>query len=107
MAARCEPTHEPRTELLEFKIPPNANAAGRTIINLRLPKASIITLVGRDNEFFVPDASTILHGGDVVLALVYRSKVRRITAILTREACEPGRQARSSRPPGIGWPAAS
>ena len=36
----------------------------KKLIQLRLPEGAYITLIRRDNEYFMPDGNTILHAAD-------------------------------------------
>ena len=58
------------TQLLEFIIPYSSAIAGKPIVELGLPPDSLIVLVNRDENFFVPSGGSTLEGGDVVLVLL-------------------------------------
>jgi len=57
------------TDLHEIAIPSGSPAAGRQLVNLQLPKGTLILLISRDDEFVVPQGSTALEAGDNVLLL--------------------------------------
>ena len=78
------------TDLVDFIIPFNSAAAGKTIIELRLPQDSLITLVCRDEDFLVPAGSTTLEEGDVVLVLVNKENLPEIRSILLKQKPRQG-----------------
>jgi cell volume regulation protein A len=72
------------TQLIDFIIPFNAAIAGKAIVELGLPSDSLIVLVNRDENFFVPSGGTVLEGGDVVLVLVNDKNISEVREILMR-----------------------
>lgn len=54
-------------EAVEITIPPKAPAAGKSLIELRMPQGSIIGLLERNNEMFIPTGHTILNAGDKIV----------------------------------------
>ncbi len=70
------------TQLLEFIIPYSSAIAGKQIVELGLPQDSLIVLVNRDENFFVPSGGTILEGGDVVLVLLNQNNLGNVRQIL-------------------------
>ena len=79
-----EPVPGSKTQLLEFIIPYNAAIVGKQIVELGLPRDSLIVLVNRDENFFVPSGGTTLEGGDVVLVLMTEDSIKEVREILTR-----------------------
>jgi cell volume regulation protein A len=57
---------------------------GKQIVELGLPRDSLIVLVNRDENFFVPSGGTTLEGGDVVLVLMTEDSLKEVREILTR-----------------------
>lgn len=53
--------------LREIKLPASSSAAGKRLIDLRLPPQALLVLVARDGHHFVPTGSTVLQAGDHVL----------------------------------------
>lgn len=53
--------------LLEIELPANSAAAGKRIIDLRLPPQTLLVLIARDGHHIVPTGSTELRAGDQVL----------------------------------------
>ncbi|MBN8633766.1 MAG: potassium/proton antiporter [Anaerolineae bacterium] len=56
-------------DLTELVVFPDAPVIGRQIVNLALPEGILIVLVGRGDEFLVPNGSTILEANDRILVL--------------------------------------
>ncbi len=54
-------------EMMELTVPPGSPAAGRTIMNLGMPRGMIIALVVRKGEVFVPVGATVMQERDRVL----------------------------------------
>ncbi len=55
--------------LHELVVAEGAEADGSTLLELGLPDGALIVLISRDDEFVVPQGSTMLFGGDEVLVL--------------------------------------
>jgi cell volume regulation protein A len=72
-------------ELVEFIIPYRAAAAGRPLVELELPRESLMTLVCRNDTFLVPSGSTVLEEGDVVQVLVNQENLPFVREILSRQ----------------------
>jgi cell volume regulation protein A len=55
--------------LREILIPPGSPAAGRTVVELGLPRGVLLVLLHRDDAVHVPQGGTVLQVGDEVLVL--------------------------------------
>lgn len=65
--------------LLELNIPPESDAIGRQIIDLKLPAGTLVVMIMRANEIITPRGSTLIEAGDDLLISVepeYRQLVR-------------------------------
>lgn len=60
-------------ELLTMSIPAGSRLHGVSVVELRLPEPSVITLIIRDGRTFVPDADTTLRAADEMLIVTTRS----------------------------------
>jgi len=69
-------------ELVDFIVPYGSKAAGQAILKLGFPKDSLITLIGRDEQFLMPSGHTVLEEGDVLLVLVDRASLPAVRTIL-------------------------
>lgn len=64
--------------LLRFEVEPDSKLAGVEVGELRLPTGSAISLITRDSQVFVPDASCGLRVGDQILAVTARHQVGQV-----------------------------
>lgn len=74
------------TELVDLSVPHGSGVAGKTIIELELPRESLIVLIGRDEKFLVPSGSTVLEEKDTLLVLTKLSDLPTVRNILSRKA---------------------
>ena len=81
-------------ELLTMTVPPGSALNAVSLVELRLPYPSLITLIIRNRKTFVPDADTQLAVGDELLIVTTRT---------TREATERRLRAVSRRGPLAFW----
>jgi cell volume regulation protein A len=70
-------------ELVELVVPFKSDMAGKSIVDLHMPYGSIIVLVGRGDEFIVPQGDTQLQEGDTLLALVHPDDLPRVRQIFS------------------------
>jgi cell volume regulation protein A len=77
-----EPQEGVDTELIEFIIPYSSAIAGKPIVELGLPRDSLIVLINRNESFLVPSGGTILEAGDVVQVLVNKNNLADVREIL-------------------------
>lgn len=77
-----EPQEGVDAELIEFIIPYSSAIAGKPIVELGLPRDSLIVLINRNESFLVPSGGTILEAGDVVLVLVNKGNLAEVREIL-------------------------
>lgn len=68
--------------LVEEKVHPAAAAAGRQIVDLRLPEECILAGVIRDGRLIIPHGNTVLEAGDEVVAVVHESRVAQLAKVL-------------------------
>ena len=54
-------------EAVEIMISPDSPAAGKSLIDLKMPPGSLIGLLERGNEMLIPPGGTILKAGDKVV----------------------------------------
>jgi cell volume regulation protein A len=80
-----EHTEGLNTDLIELIIPPNAEVAGKPIVDLGLPAGSLITLISRNEQFFVPRGDTVIAEGDVVLVLTDNAIKPQVSAVLLKQ----------------------
>ncbi len=70
--------------LVEEKVHPASIAAGRAVRELDLPTESTLITVFRQGQLIVPHGDTVLQPADEVLAVVHRSCLSQLAAVLGR-----------------------
>jgi cell volume regulation protein A len=76
------------TELKEFSIPAGSASAGKAIVEIGMPRDSLIVLINRNEDFIVPSGGTVLNDGDMVLALVNKRNLPDVQKIFSTKASE-------------------
>jgi cell volume regulation protein A len=71
-----------KSDLMEVPVPSDSAAIGRAIVELGLPKGTLVVLLGRGKEFLIPSGSTIVEQGDSLLVLADRESLRETRRIL-------------------------
>ncbi len=61
---------EIKKKLIELEIPIGSTTNGKSIMELMLPKTSLIALIQRKNRYFVPKGKTEINEGDKLLVMV-------------------------------------
>ena len=77
-----DPDDESGSELLELVIPPKSPVISRQIVNLGLPAGTLIILVGKGKDQFVPRGSTVLEENDSLLILTTSDKADPIRQLI-------------------------
>ncbi len=70
--------------LVEEKVDPTSEAAGKTIQELHLPEKCIITAIIRKGELIIPHGGLALQPADEVLAVVHADQVQALAKLLAR-----------------------
>jgi cell volume regulation protein A len=76
------PTTDSRSDLVEFSIPPNSPIVGKQIVDLHLPKAALIVLLSRNDDFLVPRGGTVLEPEDRLLVLSDKEALAEVRSIV-------------------------
>ena len=61
---------EERLEIIELVVSDDAPAAGKKVVDLRLPEGSLVISVLRNGSGFVPKPDTVVEAGDEVLVVL-------------------------------------
>lgn len=72
-----------RTSMVEAIVAPDSAAAGKTILQLRLPSGLLVAMIQRHGEYLVPNGGTEFQPGDVVLMLGEREALESARRLLT------------------------
>lgn len=70
--------------LVEEKVEETALAAGKTVMELKLPQDCVLAAIIRKGELVPPHGNTVLQPNDEVLAVVHASQVAELAALLGR-----------------------
>jgi potassium/hydrogen antiporter len=68
-------------DLYDFNIAENSGAANKTIIELGMPKESLIVLISRNEQYLVPTGATMVKPGDIVLVLTNKKIIDEVRKI--------------------------
>ena len=60
---------ESKSELIEVDVPDGAEVVGKAILQLNLPKSSLIALIHRDGKYLAPGGDTVVRAGDHLLII--------------------------------------
>jgi potassium/hydrogen antiporter len=77
-------------QMHEVEVSTGLPAVGRHIVNLGLPRGALVVLVHRDGEALVPQGTTVLEVGDVLLVLADLDRLARIRAIVEEASTADG-----------------
>ncbi|MBM3244902.1 MAG: potassium/proton antiporter [Candidatus Omnitrophica bacterium] len=67
--------------LEDLIVPYNSSAIGRVISELKVPAKALIVLISRGEKFIVPNGSTVIEGGDVLLVLADDADMKELQRI--------------------------
>lgn len=68
-----------KSELIQFFIPEKSEVAGKPIVQLDLPKSTLIVLIVREDKYLTPSGDTVLQPGDHLLVMAdSKETVRKI-----------------------------
>jgi potassium/hydrogen antiporter len=73
------------TDLIDLMVPVRSAVAGVPLIELGLPRNTLIVLISRDENFLVPSGGTILQEGDTLLVLVNKANIPEVRALLSTQ----------------------
>lgn len=69
-------------DLYDFLISDNSALIGKSIIEIGLPKESLIVLINRNEQYIVPTGGTIIESGDVILILTNKKIIDEVKSII-------------------------
>jgi cell volume regulation protein A len=62
-------------DLYDFIISDNSVLVGKSIVEIGLPKESLIVMINRNEQYVVPTGGTIVEKGDILLVLSYKKTI--------------------------------
>jgi trk system potassium uptake protein TrkA len=70
-------------ELVKLAVPPGSPAAGKRVVDVGLPRSSIVVAVDRKGEdILIPNGDTLLRAGDSVILMVKKDSRDDVRAVL-------------------------
>jgi cell volume regulation protein A len=93
VAVEAAPLDMISADLLQVRVPPASRLAGVEVIELRLPRHTVVSLIIRDGRPFYPSSQERLKAGDELLIVTPAAQRNRTEARL-REVARAGRLAR-------------
>lgn len=76
-----EPKEDVKNELFEMVIPPGSSAIKRQVVDLGLPAGTLIVLIAKGSEQYIPRGSTVLEEGDTLLILASLDRVEEVRSL--------------------------
>jgi cell volume regulation protein A len=76
------------SELVDVEVPMGSSVIGKQIVGAGLPKGALIVLIGRGNEFMVPNGGTVIELGDRLLMLADEADLSKTRSIVEAKAPE-------------------
>jgi cell volume regulation protein A len=70
-------------DLYDFYVAENSSIVGKTVVEIGLPKESLIVLINRNEQYVVPRGGTIIEQGDILLILANKKILSNIKTQLT------------------------
>jgi len=71
-----------QNDLYDFYITENSRVAGMSIVEIGMPKDSLIVLINRNEQYVVPSGGTIIEPGDIVLVLTNKKIIDSVRMLL-------------------------
>ncbi|PRX98302.1 TrkA family protein, partial [Pontibacter ummariensis] len=62
--------YDAKNSLVELYLDSSSQAAGKSIVELQLPKTSLIVLIDRGGKFVTPNGATVLQEKDKLMVMV-------------------------------------
>jgi cell volume regulation protein A len=78
-----------KTDLLELPVPADSAAVGHAIVELGLPKGTLVVLLGRGSEYMIPSGGTVIDKGDSLLVLADRESLQQTRRLLAVQRTHP------------------
>jgi cell volume regulation protein A len=83
------PTADLKSQLAEVPVPESSGVIGQSLVELALPAGSLVVLIRRGDEVFVPRGVTRIEAGDTLLVLADGDVLARIRTIVAGLVTQP------------------
>ncbi len=87
-AETTQSVSDTQAQFIDLHVPPNSNVEGKTIADLKLPRAAVLVSIRRGHELVIPHGDTKLFVGDVVTALCERDCILNVRKVLNEPKSE-------------------
>jgi len=77
--------------LIELTVPQGAGIVGKQIVDIGLPPGTLIIMIERGENRFVPCGSTVLEEGDHLLILTDQQQSNKVRSMFSSEPSAPGK----------------
>lgn len=77
-----EYTGEIDAELQEVIVPYDSSVIEKPLFKIGIPQDCLVVLISKDDKFFIPNGSTILYSGDVLLVLANKQGLKKLHAVI-------------------------
>lgn len=81
---------EARTQFIEVTIPENSRAAGKTVVDLAIPRAAVLVSIRRGEIMIIPRGDTQLRAADLVTVLCESEAIPSITDLFISQLDSQG-----------------
>jgi cell volume regulation protein A len=75
-------TGQTNSDLVRLTVAGNSRAAGKRIMDLRLPASALVVLIARGDDFIAPRGATLLQAGDTLQVLTDKREVPAVREIV-------------------------
>lgn len=79
-----EYTGEINASLEDVIVPYDAGVVGQPLFKIGISADCLVVLISREDKFFIPNGSTVIQGGDVLLVLANEQSLKELNAVITR-----------------------
>jgi cell volume regulation protein A len=79
------PEVDAKGDLTEVPVPKDSAAVGKAIVELNLPPESLIALIQRSGEVFIPKGGSVIESGDKLLILSDEAGLHKVKEILSQQ----------------------
>jgi cell volume regulation protein A len=76
-------------DLNEVMVPFGSGVVGKRIFEIGVPEGCLITLISRGEHFIVPNGTTVLEEGDVMLAMAEKAALKQLEKVVAVQKQQP------------------
>lgn len=80
---RADTRSQTQADLLEIRLEPGSRAVSKQVVNLGMPSTALIVLLKRGDQSYIPQGSTVLREGDLLLVATRREDHEDLKTLFT------------------------